>query len=74
MWSANLGAFAVHQGMEGVGPPVDQVDHLLPCPFPADSAKVGDAFMRVVAGLLVDAGDLQIGHCEFAFRWGRRRN
>ena len=44
---------------------LDRVDHLLTCPFPAaasGSAQMRDAFVGILAGLLVDAGHLNVCH------------
>lgn len=68
MWSvnhANIRPSAVNRRIESVRLAVDRVDDLLPGPAPsaaAGASKVGDPFVRVRAGLLVDAGDLNVGH------------
>ena len=58
----DIGALATDLGKEGVCLGIDRIDHLLAGPFPFTTAKVSNTFMRVIAGLLVDAGNLNVCH------------
>ena len=58
---ADIGSVASNLRIESVGLGFDGVDDLFARPVPAGTAQVGDAFMGVFAGLLVDAGDLNVG-------------
>jgi hypothetical protein len=72
---ANVAAIARNLRVKGIGLGFDGVDDLLARPAPAGTAQVGDAFVGVVAGLLVNAGNLDVGHWRGAFlfvrNWGR---
>lgn len=62
IYDANIATVSSNPGVEGVGLGFDGIDDLLARPAPAGTAQVGDAFVGVVAGLLIDAGDLNVCH------------